>query len=302
MGTYLTAHSPVGRFAPSPTGHLHLGSLVTAVASFCAIKALGGQWLVRMEDTDWERCQPRYSDSILGELTRLGLYWDGEVRYQSQHLSTYHDTLVQALLPMSYGCDYTRKRLSQLGLARYPQFCAKKNLDRDTHAVRLVMPDYTMGFFDQLQGIQWQNPQQTLGDVVIKRQNGMINYMLAAVVDDALQGVTHVVRGLDILPLTIPQQVLADYLSIPPVCAYYHLPIVVDAQGEKLSKQTLAEPTRPYPASDLLRLALAFLQQPTVDNDTPERMLAQAIRQWDFSPLKGKTVVNMDKPLAEILT
>lgn len=301
MGTYLTPSMPIGRFAPSPTGHLHLGSLITAVASYCAIRALDGQWLVRIEDTDWERCRPAYSDSILRELARLGLHWDGEVRYQSQHLTAYQGYLEQALLPVTYGCDCTRKQLSQLALPHYPQFCVHKHLDRNNYAVRLVMPDTTIGFLDQLQGMQWQNPQQTLGDVVIKRQNGMINYMLAVVIDDALQEVTHIIRGIDILPLTIPQLVLADYLRVSCPQAFYHLPIVVDTQGEKLSKQTLAEPTYPYPAPALLTLILRLLQQPNVESDIPEIMLAQAINQWDFSPLVGKKTVCLGNKLTAML-
>lgn len=288
----------VGRFAPSPTGELHLGSLITAVASYCLAKRDGGQWLVRIEDVDNERCQPRFASHILKDLERLGLYWDGAVRYQSQHLATYHHLLDSQLLPMTYGCACSRKSIAQyiaahhLGESRYPQLCTAKQLARH-HAIRLRLPHQTLLFFDQLQGVITGNPQLEHGDIVLRRKSdkgsfGMINYMLAAVVDDAVQGVTQVVRGLDILPLTIPQLVLADYLNLPFIKHYYHLPILVNEDGQKLSKQTLAQPIAPFSPPSLIKLALRLLGQPSVDTDTPSVMLNQAIAQWDNQPLQGK--------------
>lgn len=289
MGTQLT-----GRFAPSPTGELHLGSLITAIASFCLAKKVGGRWLVRMEDVDNERCRTEFADKILLDLERLGLHWDGDIRYQSQHLDIYHDILDNQLLPVSYACDCSRKFIqqylieNQLNQQNYPQLCMKKQLPR-YHAVRVIMPNHTITFFDKLQGTIIANPQIDTGDIVVRRRaindKGMINYMLAVVVDDALQGITQVVRGLDILPLTIPQLVIADYLKLPCIKEYYHLPILVNEQGQKLSKQTLAEPIAPYSAQQLIQIALNLLQQPTVDNDKPIIMLQQAIAQWDNQPL-----------------
>ena len=303
-----TPRHVTGRFAPSPTGELHLGSLITAIASYCLAKQAGGQWLVRIEDVDSERCQPIFASHILKDLERLGLYWDGDVRYQSQHLDTYHTLLDSLLRPVSYGCDCSRKSIQQYLAnhpnptnqpntnSRYPQICYTKQHSRE-HAIRIVMPNHTMVFFDHLQGIVAGNPQQEHGDMVLRRRQahnhqgarlGMINYMLAAVVDDALQGVTQIVRGLDILPLTIPQMAIADYLHFPLIASYYHLPVLLNTAGQKLSKQTLAEPIAAYPAPQLIALALRLLGQPAVDINQPATMLQQAISQWDNRPLYRK--------------
>lgn len=291
-----TISTVVGRFAPSPTGQLHLGSLITAVASYCAVRQLGGKWLVRMEDVDTERCKPAFADSILADLERLGLHWDGDIRYQSQHLADYHEVIDNlANKNLVYGCDCSRKQIETFyqnhltanPTYRYPRFCLAKHLRLANNAVRLVLPNSLMGFYDKLQGTQWCNPQLTDGDIVLQRSNGIINYMLAVVVDDMLQGITQIVRGLDILPLTLPQLALADYSDFDCVDEYYHLPILVNAKGQKLSKQTLAEPIADYNASKLLQVAFLLLDQPKIDLDTPERMLAQGVQQWDFSPLIG---------------
>ncbi len=164
-----------------------------------------------------------------------------------------------------------------------------------------------MLFFDQLQGVISGNPQREQGDIVVRRRRiepsfskvqtaskGMINYMLAVVIDDAQQSVNQIVRGLDILPLTIPQMVIADYLNFPPNQYYYHLPILVNAQGQKLSKQTLAEPIHAYPAPQLIKTALQLLQQPPVDLDKPTTMLEQAVCQWNHTPLQGKQRIKVD--------
>ena len=294
----------IGRFAPSPTGELHLGSLITAVASFCFAKREQGEWRLRIEDVDTERCRPEFTHAILKELVRLGLEWDGEVCYQSQRLDSYHALLNDRLIPYTYGCDCTRKSIAQFihshsecqsidSPHRYPQLCATKHLTRD-NAIRLRLPDQTTVFFDQLQGIISGNPQRQHGDIVLRRRGtqhhlGMINYMLAAVVDDAYQGINQVVRGLDILPLTIPQLILSDYLQLPLVARYYHLPLLLNEQGQKLSKQTLAEPIAPYSAQSLIQLSLNLLGQPPVDMDNPRVMLSQAITQWDSRPLIGQT-------------
>ena len=312
------ANQPViGRFAPSPTGALHLGSLITAIASYCLAKREQGQWLLRIEDTDTERCHSQFSDAILYDLDRLGLHWDAEVRYQSNHLQVYHQLLDSQLGHLSYGCDCSRKSIQAYQLAHphsqthqhttYPRICVHKTLSRN-HAIRLLMPDVQVMFFDQLQGVIAGNPQREHGDIVVRRRpvchstpndlatnKGMINYMLAVVTDDALQGVNQIVRGLDILPLTIPQLVIADYLQFPAVKQYYHLPILVNTHGQKLSKQTLAEPIQPYPAPRLIQLALQLLRQPTVDLDKPTTMLQQAISQWDNTPLQGKQRIEVDE-------
>lgn len=305
----------VGRFAPSPTGELHLGSLITAVASYCVAKRAQGEWRLRIEDVDTERCRPEFTTAILQDLTRLGFEWDGAICYQSEQLGRYHALLDEGLLPFTYGCECTRKSIAEYfhhhpaaqSLAsphRYPQLCTGKALGRN-YALRLRLPDQTTLFFDQLQGMIYGNPQRQHGDVVLRRRGtpskpGMINYMLAAVVDDAYQGINQVVRGLDILPLTIPQLVLADYLRLPLIAQYFHLPLLVNEHGQKLSKQTLATPIAPYSPQSLLQLALQLLGQPTVDNDDPRVMLRQATAQWDNRPLHGQTQ-RVCPPLATLL-
>ncbi|MFP3456840.1 tRNA glutamyl-Q(34) synthetase GluQRS [Psychrobacter sp. SIMBA_152] len=329
MPTQTPPSQPIGRFAPSPTGELHLGSLTTALASFCHIKSIGGKWLLRMEDTDTERCDRQFTEQILMDLEALGLYWDGDVIYQSERIDIYNDYLSSYLRPLTYGCQCSRKDLEQYwaqeeisrnhsraSLAaltdqtslneqissvdqvqpnrkRYPRRCIAADLDRQQHKLRIQLPDYRIGFNDGIQGLQWDNPQQTLGDMVARRQDGMINYILAASLDDGLQQVTHIMRGLDILPMTTAQIGIMQAARLPTIDQWYHLPLINNADGQKLSKQNLAQPIDTSDPSQLIAEALSLLQQPKVDIDTPENMLKQAIAQWDNTPLQGKQQLNL---------
>lgn len=295
---------PVGRFAPSPTGALHLGSLTTAVASYCHIHSLANQqdasqsgyqsncqpkrqpkWLLRIEDVDTQRCKSQYSEQILTDLTNLGLHWDDEVLYQSVRTERYNHYINDELKNVCYACACSRKQLK--GQSIYPRNCVHKQLPISEHKVRIQLPNYLMGFYDGIQGVQWQNPQASLGDMVIRRDNNsqnMINYILAVSIDDGLQGVTHAMRGLDIMPMTTAQIAIMQMAHLPAIDHWYHLPLVMNADGQKLSKQNLAKPidtSSQQKCSELLAEALAFLQQPKVDMDTPERMLAQATSQWN---------------------
>lgn len=270
-----------------------------------------GKWLLRMEDIDFERCKPEFGEQILRDLERLGLNWDNQVYYQSKHIDNYHDILDNALKSVTYACDCSRKFIQQFHAQQphfppiYPKLCQHKNLPRH-HAIRLLVPNKTIDFLDTFQGQISANPQQALGDIVLRRKKmltqdkGMINYMLAVVVDDIVQGVNQIVRGLDILPLTTAQLVLYQYLNKNFVNEYAHLPILTNDLGQKLSKQTLAEPICHYEPSDLLALALRFLGQQAVEKDKPEIMLAQAVAQWDNLPLVGKQQM-ICQPLREIL-
>lgn len=304
----LSPPRPIGRFAPSPTGELHLGSLTTALASYCHIKSLGGDWLLRIEDTDIERCDRQFSEQILIDLEALSLYWDGDIIYQSERIDIYNDYLSSTLAPLTYGCQCSRKSLEHhweqqavaesanpldanqelLNRQRYPRCCIDAGLDKKKHKLRIQLPDFLLGFKDGIQGLQWDNPQQTLGDMVVRRQDGMINYILAASLDDGLQNVTHVMRGLDILPMTTAQISIMQATKLPAVDHWYHLPLICNPDGQKLSKQNLAQPIDTTQPSRLIAIALQLLQQPHVDMDIPERMLAQAITQWDNTPLQGK--------------
>ena len=329
MPTQTPPSQPIGRFAPSPTGELHLGSLTTALASFCHIKSIGGKWLLRMEDTDTERCDRQFTEQILMDLEALGLHWDGDVIYQSERIDIYNDYLSSYLEPLTYGCQCSRKDLEQYwaqeeisrnnslaSLAaltdqtsldeqispidqvqpnrqRYPRRCVAADLDRQQHKLRIQLPDYRIGFNDGIQGLQWDNPQQTLGDMVARRQDGMINYILAASLDDGLQQVTHIMRGLDILPMTTAQIGIMQAARLPTIDHWYHLPLINNANGQKLSKQNLAQPIDTSDPSQLIAEALSLLQQAKVDIDTPENMLKQAIAQWDNTPLQGKQQSNL---------
>ena len=307
---------PVGRFAPSPTGELHLGSFTTALASFCHIKSLGGQWLLRIEDTDTERCDTQFTEQILMDLEVLGLHWDGDVIYQSERTDIYNEYLSSSLRSLTYGCQCSRKDLEQYwaqkaisnphndvspapqadqtqpNRQRYPRRCVASELDRQQYKLRIQLPDYRIGFYDGIQGLQWDNPQQSLGDMVARRQDGMINYILAACIDDGLQRVTHVMRGLDILPMTTAQIGIMQAANLPTIAQWYHLPLINNADGQKLSKQNLAQPIDTSDPSHLITHGLELLQQPKVDIDTPANMLKQAIAQWDNTPLQGKQQLN----------
>lgn len=307
-----TLPQPIGRFAPSPTGELHLGSLTTALASFCHIKSLGGKWLLRIENTDTERCDRQFTEQILIDLEVLGLHWDGDVVYQSERLDIYNDYLSSSLYPLTYGCQCSRKSLERywqqkamgesmdaeqaqeklLNRQRYPRCCLNANLDKEKNKLRIQLPDYRIGFKDGIQGVQWSNPQQSLGDMVVRRQDGMINYILAASLDDGLQGVTHIMRGLDILPMTTAQISIMHAAHLTAIDHWYHLPLICSPDGQKLSKQNLAQPIDTRDPSRLIAHALQLLQQPAVDRDTPTNMLTQAIAQWDNSPLQNMQTFN----------
>ena len=316
---------PIGRFAPSPTGELHLGSLTTALASYCHIKSLGGKWLLRIEDTDTERCDRQFTEQILIDLEVLGLHWDGDVVYQSERIDIYNEYLASTLRPLTYGCQCSRKDLEQYwaqqeqipahtdtatqltvlpNRKRYPRRCVTKALDRLQHKLRIQLPDYLIGFHDGIQGQQWDNPQQTLGDMVVRRQDGMINYILAASLDDGLQGVTHIMRGLDILPMTTAQISIMQAARLPAIDRWYHLPLICSPNGQKLSKQNLAQPIDTRDPSQLIATALQLLQQPSVEIDTPARMLKQAIAQWDNAPLHGQQQLSLinNRPTAKSAT
>lgn len=275
--------TPVGRFAPSPTGRLHLGSLTTALASYCQVKHQGGRWLVRLEDTDSDRCQPHFADRILYDLERLGLCWDGLSR-QSTRTAFYHDAL-HTLKNELYACHCSRKTLAAHPI--YPRFCLGKHVQSDK--IRVSLPDCWYVFVDELQGIQWQNPQRILGDMVVARTQ-IINYILACAVDDGMQGITQLVRGLDILPMTAAQLWLQNRLGLATPNQFFHLPLLYNTQGQKLSKQSLAHPIDTKDPTKLLCFALSLLGQKVDDLHAlpKEALLALAVARWDTTPLIGK--------------
>lgn len=259
----------IGRFAPSPTGPLHFGSLVAAVASYLEARAHQGLWLLRVEDLDKPREAPGAIDNILQTLEAFGFEWDGEIIYQSQRYEAYAQAL--ALLQaegLIYPCACSRKEIADSAVAGidglvYPGTCRKGlATGKQARAWRIRTEDRAITFSDALQGEISQNLARDIGDFVLKRADGLYAYQLAVVVDDALQGITHIVRGADLLDSTPRQLYLQQLLRFTPP-TYAHVPIAANAIGEKLSKQTLAQALDMDKPVPLLWSTLNFLgQQP----------------------------------------
>ena len=280
----------VGRFAPSPTGPLHFGSLLTAVASYCDAKSQNGTWLVRIEDTDIPRIYPGSETHILQCLDAFAFEPDADIIFQKDRLDLYQDVLNQLQQQdLVYACQCTRKMLGSNAI--YAGTCRNLGLDFANQAIRVKVTDQEICFQDRLQDKQCSNLAQDLGDFVLKRRDGIINYQLAVVVDDAAQGVTHVVRGADLLDNTARQIFLGQLLGYPKL-TYTHLPLAMNAQGQKLSKQNLAQALDLSQAPKLLQSALSALNQVAVELDTPARMLTQAIQQWDLSRIPAGTALH----------
>ncbi|MFC2996931.1 tRNA glutamyl-Q(34) synthetase GluQRS [Acinetobacter sichuanensis] len=279
----------LGRFAPSPTGPLHFGSLITAVASYCDAKAQHGRWIVRIEDTDIPRIYPNSEQHILQCLDAFEFESDVEIIYQKDRLE-YYESVIEQLRQkkLVYACECTRKILGSNHI--YTGTCREKNLDFHQQAIRVKVADETICFQDRLQGQHCSNLQMDLGDFVLKRRDGIINYQLAVVVDDYLQGITHVVRGADLLDNTERQIWLGRLLGYPEL-TYMHLPLAMNDQGQKLSKQNLAQALDPNNASQLLKQAIAALGQAAVDLDSPHKMLAQAVAQWQVQRIPTGTEI-----------
>ncbi|ENV49108.1 glutamyl-Q-tRNA synthetase [Acinetobacter junii CIP 107470 = MTCC 11364] len=273
--------SYIGRFAPSPTGPLHFGSLLTAVASYCDAKANHGKWLVRIEDTDIPRIYPNSETHILSCIDAFEFEPDAEIIFQKDRLTIYEQVLDQLKQQHAiYACQCTRKMLGSNHI--YAGTCRDLNLDFAEQAIRLKVDDLLICFEDRLQGRQCSNLKDDLGDFVLKRRDGIISYQLAVVVDDYLQGITHVVRGADLLDNTARQIWLGSILNYPSL-SYMHLPLAMNGQGQKLSKQNLAQALDVSKASELLQQALLALGQPNVELNQPRIMLQQAVQQWNVN-------------------
>ncbi|MBX6392669.1 MAG: tRNA glutamyl-Q(34) synthetase GluQRS [Burkholderiales bacterium] len=283
-----------GRFAPSPTGPLHFGSLVAAVASFVDARAQGGSWLVRMEDLDPPRVVPGAADDILRTLEAFGLHWDETVVYQSARHAAYEAALQRleargAIFP----CACTRKEIADSALGPdgtpiYPGTCRNGLPPGKTgRAIRVRVDDAVIRFVDRLQGEVVQELARSVGDFVVRRADGVYAYQLAVVVDDAWQGVTDVVRGADLLDST-PRQIHLQRLLDLPTPRYLHVPVATNARGEKLSKQTLAAPVDAKRPGCGLTAALDFLGHPVPDalrGAPPADILDWAVAHWNPAAL-----------------
>lgn len=287
-----------GRFAPSPTGLLHAGSLTTAVGSYLQARSQGGEWLLRMEDLDPPREMPGASAAILRTLEALGFAWDGPVVYQSQRLDAYQQALDHLVAQQrAYPCACTRREIALAGQAGldgvvYPGTCrAGLPAGRTGRAWRLRVPAGLTRVVDGLHGPIEQDVLACVGDYVLKRADGLFAYQLAVVVDDAWQGVNAVVRGADLLDSTTRQIVLQQALGVA-TPSYVHLPVLVNAAGEKLSKQTLAPAIRPDAAAAELRLALTRLgHPPPADCGGLAELWAWALAHWQVSRVSAAPVV-----------
>ncbi|TCV99192.1 tRNA glutamyl-Q(34) synthetase GluQRS [Biostraticola tofi] len=292
----MSVHSSYkGRFAPSPSGALHFGSLVAALGSYLQARSQQGQWLVRIEDIDPPREVPGASTTILRQLEHYGLHWDGEVWYQS----TRHQAYLAALddlrrRGLSYCCRCTRSRIQQLG-GFYDGHCRSLRLPPEQAAIRLrqIRPVYR--FHDRLRGSIEVCPQLADEDFIIRRRDGLFAYNLAVVVDDAAQGVTEIVRGADLIEPTVRQMALYQQLGYN-VPGYVHLPLAMAATGGKLSKQNHAPELPLDDPRPVLAAALRFLNQPEPQgwrDITTGSMVESAIANWSleavpFSPSLDK--------------
>jgi len=247
---------PCGRFAPSPTGPLHFGSLVAALGSCLEARSRGGRWLLRMEDVDQPRCRQEHADAILATLEACGFEWDGPVMVQSTRTARYAEILERLKAQGTvYPCGCTRAELAAAplgidGAVVYPGTCRNGLPAGKTARAWRLRLEGVIDFDDLVQGPQHQDLPREVGDCVLLRADGYFAYQLAVVVDDADQGIDHVVRGADLIHSTARQMYLQRLLGLP-TPQYAHLPVAVDGAGQKLSKQTLAAPVAardPWPA------------------------------------------------------
>ena len=292
----------VGRFAPSPTGPLHFGSLVAAVASYLQAKANAGKWLLRVEDIDPPREQQGATRSILEALERYGFEWDGDVIYQSQsralHLAVLDELLQRKL---AYPCGCSRRQLANeprgpLGTI-YPGTC-RAGCDAEETAIRLLTDNAPITWEDALQGTQVQKLESESGDFVIRRRDGLIAYQLAVVVDDQIEHVSEIVRGIDIMDSTARQiwlQQLLDYRTP----RYMHIPVITHANGDKLSKLTGAPAIPLDDIGSTLAAALRALQQEPpgdLENATLQEIWNWAIKNWRPEAMQGLRAICTESP------
>ncbi|MDP2128114.1 MAG: tRNA glutamyl-Q(34) synthetase GluQRS [Pseudohongiella sp.] len=275
----------VGRFAPSPTGALHFGSLLAALASYLDARANQGRWIVRMEDLDPAREPPGAAQQILDTLSDFGLHWDGPVVYQSQRIDIYQQVL-RSLIEQNlvYRCDCSRQRVRAMNSVYDNQCRDRQTPPESGYALRLKLPDISVSFDDRIQGRYQQQLTRECGDIVLCRRDGLIAYQLAVVVDDAWQGITDIVRGHDLLDST-PRQIALQQILLHPQPRYAHIPVASNQQGQKLSKQHFAKALDGRDAKQHIHEALRFLRQdiPAGSNrETPASQLQRAIERWDI--------------------
>lgn len=292
-----------GRFAPSPSGPLHFGSLVAALGSFLQARSQSGEWLVRIEDLDPPREMPGADKMILECLQSHGLTWDGQVEYQSRRQDAYHEALTRLeKKQLLFNCSCSRKTLREYGeqhidknfdsnAAIYPGICRDLNQSHKDCAVRIKVNSQQIMFADKVFGLIAQDLENDVGDFVLKRRDGLIAYQLAVVVDDIWQGITEVVRGVDLLDSTPRQLYLYQCLDARPP-DYLHLPLAVASDGKKLSKQTHAQSVNQSDARENLINAMTCLGM-----NPGSKLIAQpvdAILNWGISNWNTEKIPNQN--------
>lgn len=293
----------VGRFAPSPTGWLHIGSLLTAVASYLDARSQQGIWLVRMEDLDPPREVRGAAAAILTTLEAFGLNWDGTVVYQSKRHHLYRAALAQLQANnLVYPCYCSRKTLQAQAREEgvegviYSRRCARLPYDWQSDppkmpAWRLRVPSLTIAFIDSIQGQQQQQLESDVGDFVLLRADGFWAYQLAVVVDDAAQGINHIVRGQDLLVST-PRQIYLQQLLGLSIPHYAHVPLLTNKLGQKWSKQTCAPALNMSQREDLLRQVLSYLKVPPAPSvDNLADLLKWGVRNWQLSRITPEAII-----------
>lgn len=275
--------SYIGRFAPTPSGYLHFGSLVAALASYLDARAAGGKWLMRMEDLDPPREAPGAQTAILNTLETYGFEWDGELIRQSDRYDAYQDVINRWFSQgLAYACSCSRKQLEDFhGI--YPGFCRDAGHSPDNAAIRVRVPELEYRFEDRVQGEFRQHLGRDAGDFVIRRRDGLYAYQLAVVLDDGWQGVTDIVRGADLLDSTPRQLYLQELLGLPPP-RYLHVPLITQPDGHKLGKSYRSPPLPADQATPLLVRALRALGQAPLNElsfATPREVLDWAIAHWN---------------------
>lgn len=291
-------HPYRGRFAPSPTGELHFGSLIAAVGSYLDAKANKGEWIVRIEDVDITRCHPEFETAILRTLEAFGFEWDGPIVRQSERTALYREVFETLKREgLVYGCACSRREIADSAIAIdgahiYPGTCRNgMPPGKKARAWRCRVPERFIEFDDAIQGHQSQNPYKEVGDFVLLRADGLFAYQLAVVADDIEQKINHIVRGADLLASTPRQIWLYEGLN-KPTPVYAHLPLAVNEAGEKLSKQTHAEPLGTKEAVPCLIKAMRFLNlKPDTGAYTLHDLWNWAIMHWSIGNVPKKQTI-----------
>lgn len=282
----MTSDEPyAGRFAPTPSGPLHFGSLVAAVGSWLDARSQGGHWYLRIDDLDPPRVAKGSVDSILSTLEAFGLVWDGAVLFQSERLDAYEQAVsVLESRGQTFACACTRKDLA--GTDVYPGTCRDAQ-GIESRSIRFRMEADEVRWHDKGLGFMQGNPAVDVGDFVLKNAHGLFSYHLANAVDDIHLGITHVVRGADLAPFTSAHLHVQRMLGGADT-AYHHLPLALDPEGNKLSKQTQAEPVDSSDSVSVLNAVFKHLGLPSVQGNNASDLLEQAMEQWSDRWLRIK--------------